>query len=77
MGGDLAAAPPGKAPSFLVAAPKDPDRANITASDRQGLRMKARCGEVYDVAWGDAVKRKPDPQGKLPPVGNTVDVANA
>ncbi|MEW9838602.1 DUF3604 domain-containing protein [Mesorhizobium sp. ZMM04-4] len=30
---------------------------------------------VYDVAWsGD---RKPGSDGKLPPVGNTVDVANA
>ncbi len=32
---------------------------------------------VYDVAWGDADKRKPGKDGKLPPVGNTVDVANA
>jgi uncharacterized protein DUF3604 len=31
--------------------------------------------KVYDVAWsGD---RKPRPDGKLPPVGNTVDVAAA
>ena len=31
--------------------------------------------KVYDVAWsGD---RKPGGDGKLPPVGNTVDVANA
>ena len=31
--------------------------------------------KVYDVAWsGD---RKPDGNGKLPAVGNTVDVANA
>ena len=31
--------------------------------------------KVYDVAWsGD---RKPGADGKLPPVGNTVDVANA
>jgi hypothetical protein len=31
--------------------------------------------KVYDVAWsGD---RKPDADGKLPAVGNTVDVANA
>ena len=27
--------------------------------------------------WGDADKRQPDAAGKLPPVGNTVDVANA
>jgi hypothetical protein len=31
--------------------------------------------QVYDVVWsGD---RTPDARGKLPPVGNTVDVANA
>ncbi|RLC15230.1 MAG: hypothetical protein DRI24_11480 [Deltaproteobacteria bacterium] len=31
--------------------------------------------KVYDVVWsGD---RKPDANGKLPPVGNTVDIANA
>ena len=31
--------------------------------------------KVYDVAWSD--DRKPGADGKLPPVGNTVDVANA
>ena len=31
--------------------------------------------QVYDVAWGG--DRQPDANGKLPPVGNTVDVANA
>ena len=30
------------------------------------------------MAWGDAGKRRPDPKtGKLPPVGNAVDVARA
>jgi Protein of unknown function (DUF3604) len=33
--------------------------------------------KVYDVVWGDADKRKPGNDGKLPPVGSTVDVANA
>jgi hypothetical protein len=32
---------------------------------------------IYDVAWGDAQIRKLDANGKLPPVGSTVDVANA
>jgi hypothetical protein len=80
MGGDLAAAPLGKAPSFLVAALKDPIGANLDRiqivkgwQDKSGALQE----KVYDVAWGDAQKRKPDPQGKLPPVGNTVDVANA
>ena len=31
--------------------------------------------KVYDVAWSD--DRKPGADGKLPPVGNTVDVENA
>mgnify|MGYP003507443843 CR=1 FL=1 len=33
--------------------------------------------QVYDVAWGDADKRALGADGKLPPVGSTVDVANA
>ena len=35
----------------------------------------ARQEKIYDVAWSD--DRKPGADGKLPPVGNTVDVANA
>jgi len=31
--------------------------------------------KVYDVAW--SIGREPDANGVLPPVGNTVDVANA
>ncbi len=79
MGGDLKNAPAGKAPTFLVAALKDPlsgnlDRIQIVKGwlDAKGERKE----KVYDVAWGDADKRKPDPKGKLPAVGNTVDVAN-
>ena len=38
MGGDLRTAPPGKAPTFLVAALKDPIGANLDRyPDRQGL----------------------------------------
>ena len=33
--------------------------------------------KVYDVVWGDAESRKPGSDGKLPAVGNTVDVKNA
>jgi hypothetical protein len=33
--------------------------------------------KVYDVVWGDADKRQPGADGKLPPVGKTVDVQNA
>jgi hypothetical protein len=78
MGGDLLSAPVGKAPNFLVAALKDPysgnlDRIQIVKGwvDASGERHQ----KVYDVAWsGD---RKPGTDGKLPPVGNTVDVPNA
>ena len=78
MGGDLAKAPAGKAPTFLVAAMKDPMFGNL---DRIQI-IKGWVGKdgkaqerVYDVAWGDADKRKPGKDGKLPSVGNTVDVA--
>jgi hypothetical protein len=45
--------------------------------DRQGLARRRRRDPraVYDVAWSDG--REPDADGKLPPVGNTVDVENA
>ena len=33
--------------------------------------------KVYDIAWSEADVRKPDAKGKLPPVGNTVNVAKA
>ena len=80
MGSDLKAAPAGaKAPSFLVAAMKDPRTGNL---DRiqivKGWLGKDGKGQekVYDVVWGDADRRKVV-KGKLAPVGNTVDVANA
>jgi len=78
MGGDIGPAPAGKAPTFMVAALKDPIGANL---DRYQI-IKGwldAAGEVhekvYDVAWsGD---RKPGADGKLPAVGDTVDVTNA
>ena len=78
MGGDLRQAPAGKAPSFLVAAMKDAysgnlDRIQIVKGwmDADGNTRE----QVYDVVWsGD---RKPGADGKLPPVGNTVNVAKA
>jgi hypothetical protein len=80
MGGDLRGAPQGKAPTFLVAALRDPiggnlDRIQIIKGwiDRNGQTQE----KIFDVVWGDADKRRPGADGKLPPVGNTVDVANA
>jgi hypothetical protein len=80
MGGDLRDAPAGKSPTFLVAALKDPIGANLDRIqivkgwlDQDGQSQE----KVYDVVWGDADERQPGADGKLPPVGNTVDVANA
>ena len=78
MGGDLADAPKGKAPSFLVAALKDPIGANLDRIQiiKGWLDAKGKKYEkVYDVAWSGG--RKPDAKGALPPVGNTVDIAAA
>lgn len=78
MGGDLKAAAAGKSPTFLVAALKDPEGGNLDRIQVVKGWMDAKGAlqeKVYDVVWsGD---RKPGADGKLPPVGNTVDVANA
>jgi hypothetical protein len=80
MGGDLPKAPRGKAPTFLVAALKDPlfgnlDRIQVVKGwlGKDGVAQE----RVYDVAWGDAERRRPGADGKLPPVGDTVDVTTA
>ena len=78
MGGDLGPDAAGRSPTFLVAALKDPYHANL---DRIQIVKGWMDGsgntyeKVYDVAWsGD---RRPGGDGKLPPVGSTVDAANA
>jgi hypothetical protein len=79
MGGDLAKKPASaKAPTFAVWAIKDPESGNL---DRiQIIKAWHAAGhgheKVYDVVWSD--NRKPDAKtGKLPPVGNTVDIKSA
>jgi hypothetical protein len=79
MGGDLGPRPAGKSPTFLVGALKDLhggnlDRIQIVKGWVDGTGQRQQ--KIYNVAWsGD---RRPDSRtGKLPPVGNTVDVANA
>jgi hypothetical protein len=68
----------GKAPIFAVWALKDPESGNL---DRvQIVKGWYKDGhpweKVYDVVWSDG--RKPDATtGKLPPVGNTVNVKEA
>jgi hypothetical protein len=79
MGGELRDAPAGKAPTFLVAALKDPIGANLDRYQivKGWLDGKGELHErVYDVVWsGD---REPDSAtGKVPAVGSTVDLATA
>ena len=80
MGGDLHDAPAGRAPTFLVAALKDPIGASLDRIQiiKGWLDANGQLHEkVYDAVWGDSEERKPGADGKLPPVGNTVDVADA
>jgi hypothetical protein len=79
MGGDLRSMPEDAgAPNFMVYALRDSDGANLDRIQivKGWLGAKGQTYEkVYDVAWsGDRV---PGKDGKLPAVGNTVDVANA
>ncbi len=79
MGGDLARAPEGRAPTFLVRAAKDPDGANL---DRvqvvKGWRDSAgkMSERVYDVALSDG-RTAGENGAPADPVGSTVDVGNA
>jgi hypothetical protein len=81
MGGDLPKKA-SKAPTFAVWAMKDPQSGNLDriqiikswANPANGLPME----KIYDVVWSDEDKRQIDSAtGKLPPVGNTVDVKTA
>jgi hypothetical protein len=75
MGADIPAGM-GK-PKFIVQAIKDPNSGNL---DRvQIIKVSTKNGKstekIYDVVWsGD---RKKDSKGKLPAVGNTVDISKA
>ena len=76
MGGDLG--PTDRAPGFLIHAVKDPNGANL---DRVQV-VKSWLGpdgkaleKVFDAAWSGA--RTPGPDGKLPPVGDSVDRRSA
>ncbi len=77
MGGDLIAPEEGTAPSFLVYALRDPIGANLDRIQIVKGWVDAATGEtkekVFDVAWSG--ERTPDENGKLPAVGNTVDLS--
>ena len=77
MGGDISAAPNGKAPTFLIRAVKDPVDANLDRVqvvkgwlDDEGMPQE----KVFNVVWSDG--RDVDADGNIPPVGNTVDLSN-
>ncbi|GAB5413883.1 MAG: DUF3604 domain-containing protein [Congregibacter sp.] len=79
MGGDLP--PTGKdgdadAPAFLISALRDPTGANLDRVQviKGWLDESGETRErVYNVSWSDS--REPGADGKLPPVGNTVDLS--
>jgi hypothetical protein len=79
MGSDLPAAPAaGRAPSFILWATKDPNNANLDRIQvvKVWLEKGAYREKVFDIAWSGA--RRPDARtGKLPAVGNTVDIKSA
>lgn len=75
MGGDLIEAPSGKAPTFMIAAMKDPVEANLDRIqivkgwlDKNGKPQE----KVFNVAMADG--RIVGADGKVKPVGNTVDL---
>lgn len=78
MGADLK---PGQGrPTFLVSALKDPMGANLDRVqvvkgwvDASGQMQE----KVFDVVWGDAEKRQRGANGKVPAVGDTVNVTKA
>jgi hypothetical protein len=79
MGGDLSAAPAGKAPTIMVRALRDPDGANLDRiqiikgwMDANG-DLKER---IYDIAVSDGRTIDADGRSRTP-VGNTVDVKDA
>ena len=79
MGGDLAKAPRGKAPTFLIRALRDPDGANLDRVQviKGWLDAKGETHErIYDVAVSDGRKTGSDGRCKTP-VGNTVDIEKA
>ena len=78
MGGDLKGGPGATAPTFLVTALKDPKSANLDRVQivKGWVDAAGKSHErIFDVAWSGG--RKPDAKGKLPPVGNTVDLKTA
>ncbi len=77
MGADLVLNGKSGTPKFLVQAIKDPNSGNL---DRiQIIKVSTKNGKstekIFDVVWSD--NRVKDANGKLPSVGNTVDIKTA
>jgi hypothetical protein len=75
MGGDLSNAPTSKAPSLMISAMKDPVGANLDRIqvvkgwlDKEGTPQE----KIFNVALAD--NRTVEADGKVAPVGNTVDL---
>ena len=78
MGSDLKAG--SGSPKFLLSALKDPEGANLDRVQvvKGWVDASGKLQEkVFDVVWGDADQRKKGTDGKLAPVGDTVDIAKA
>lgn len=78
MGGDLSSAPRGRALGLLIHAARDPVGANLDRIQviKGWLDANGEAQQrVYDVAWSG--EREPGADGKVPAVGNTVDVSTA
>ena len=81
MGGELkASAAKGTAPRFIVSALKDPVGANLDRAQivKGWIDTSGKLHEqVHDVVWSTPATRKPGAGGKLPAVGDTVDLKTA
>ena len=78
MGGELKATTKGKVPILMIQAAKDPLSGNLDRVQviKGWLDAKGAVQEkIYDVAWSG--KRRLGKNGKLPSVGNTVNIAEA
>jgi Protein of unknown function (DUF3604) len=78
MGADMK--PGNGSPTFLISALKDPMGANLDRVqmvkgwvDASGQMQE----KIFDVIWGDAGSRLRGANGKVPAVGDTVDIAKA
>ena len=78
MGGEIKRAPQGQSPNVMVYALRDPFGANLDRIQiiKGWIDSSGKTHEkVYNVAWSD--NRTPGADGKLPLVGNTVDLEAA